>query len=110
MKPPWMNKTGLAKVAAILSTILLISLGLCGINFFAVLSVMGNPEEPRRAASWPMTVLALAGRVELIAIFGSIFALLVVLVISPGRAVTQRLNLNEKPEAQERSGDEDVVG
>jgi hypothetical protein len=36
MNWPWENRTGLAKAVAIFSTILLLSLGLCGANFLAV--------------------------------------------------------------------------
>ncbi|WP_263375680.1 hypothetical protein [Granulicella aggregans] len=110
MKTPWTDKTGLAKLVAILATILLISLGLCGANFFAVLSFMGSPEAPRGVTPWPMKLLEATGRAELIAIFGSTFALLLVLVISSGRAVIQRLNLSEKQKSQGVSSDEDAMG
>jgi hypothetical protein len=36
MKMPWQNRTGLAKAAAVLASALVVSLGLCGMNFAAV--------------------------------------------------------------------------
>ena len=41
MKMPWTNTTGLAKAVAILASGLVICLGLCGLNFVAVVSGVG---------------------------------------------------------------------
>jgi hypothetical protein len=42
MRKPWANKTSLAKTAAILATMALVSLGLCGVNFFTFQSFYGG--------------------------------------------------------------------
>ena len=80
---PWANKTGLAKATAILATVLGVSLGLCGMNFFAVISFAGS--------SWfsgGVTFLAVAGWIELAAIALSFVGLIVVGVMAAVRAVT----------------------
>ena len=40
---PWTNKTGLAKAATILATVLGVSLGLCGLN---IVASTGNAPDP----------------------------------------------------------------
>ena len=74
MKIPWHNKTGLAKATAILSTMLTISLGLCGANFFAFTRFGNTPV-------WSTTLLLYTGYVELFAILGSLLGLIVVLLM-----------------------------
>jgi hypothetical protein len=47
MSLPWTGKTGLAKLATIFATGFLVSLGLCGANFVAVMSgFSGHPVLP----------------------------------------------------------------
>jgi len=69
MKAPWTDKTGLAKLVAILATTLLIALGLCGVNYatFLVSSSKLGPQ---------MTIgLLVTGYIELAAIILSIAGL-----------------------------------
>jgi len=66
----WTGKSGLAKAAAVLATILGISLGLCGLNFIAVLHVQGDS-----------SFLLLTAYMELAGILLGAFGLLIVLVI-----------------------------
>jgi hypothetical protein len=70
MKMPWANKTGLAKAATLFATLLLVSLGLCGVNFAAVIAfvgVAGGPPPPG-TPTWPTTLLTTTGAVELIGV------------------------------------------
>jgi len=42
---PWQDKTGLAKAAAILSTVLTIAAGLCGVNWAVIGRSSGPPSQ-----------------------------------------------------------------
>lgn len=70
MNMPWTNKTGLAKATAFFATLLLVSLGLCGANFFAVISFVGvaGGAPPPGTPTWPATLLTTTGTIELIGI------------------------------------------
>jgi len=70
LRMAWTGKSGLAKAAAVLATILGISLGLCGLNFIAVLHVQGDS-----------SFLLLTAYMELAGILLGAFGLLIVLVI-----------------------------
>ena len=74
MKLPWTNQTGLAKAAAILATILLVSTGLCGANLIAVLTVRNH-----NSLAFGLGITA---EVELFGIAVSILGLSVVGVIT----------------------------
>jgi hypothetical protein len=97
MKMPWQDRTGLAKVTAFLATVLIVSLGLCGTNFFAVIFFvpLGGPgpqpgiPEP---SHWPADVLTTTGAIELIGIAGSLIGLLVVAFITIYRSVVQHFS------------------
>jgi len=56
MKLPWTQQTGLAKAAAILATGLIVSLGLCGLNFALMIPMQGD-NDVLMATGW----LELAG-------------------------------------------------
>jgi hypothetical protein len=77
MRLPWSNRTGLAKAVAILSTVLIVSLGLCGVNFVATVGLVGV-DAPRRSAWSPVQLMIDIGFVELAAIACSFVGLLVV--------------------------------
>jgi hypothetical protein len=88
---PWTNKSGLAKAATILSAVFLLSLGLCGVNFFAVMRYappMGPA--PSKRAVIVGQILSVTAWLELAVMALSGFGLLIVLVIAGGRAF-QRL-------------------
>jgi len=80
MKLPWHKRTGYSKAIAILATILTISLGLCGANFFAVIRFvpLGGPAPAPGTPTWPGTVLSITGWAEIVAICGSILGLAIV--------------------------------
>jgi hypothetical protein len=88
MKTPWTNKTGTAKLVAIFSTSLGIAVGLCGINFFAVIRFVplsgpgrsGSLTAHDRFVDALGTLLTIAGVLELVVIFGSIVALIALAV------------------------------
>ena len=90
MKMPSHGRTGLAQTAAILATVLTISMGLCGANFFAF-ARWGN-YETYRAPWWPSSFLIYAGIVELIAILVSGTGLLIVVFIAPVEWVKARFS------------------
>jgi hypothetical protein len=77
LRLPWQDKTGLAKVAAVLSTVLTIAAGLCGVNWVVIGRSSGPPSQ------WWVTV----GIVEAIVIAVCLLALIVVRLIQ----VIQRL-------------------
>jgi hypothetical protein len=84
MKMPWRDKTGLAKAATVLVMTLLLSLGLCGVNFFAVTGFVGigggnASGGPRQVLTSALTV---AGVLELIGIFASLLGLVLVGMIA----------------------------
>ena len=84
MKMPWQDKTGLAKAATVLVVILLISLGLCGANFVAVLGFVGVNEGGSSGASKQALsgVLTVAGVLELAGIALSLCGLVVVGILA----------------------------
>lgn len=77
MKLPWHNKTGYAKAITILATILVLSIGLCGANFLAVVRFvpLGGPAPRPGTPTWPGTLLSITGWVEIVGILGSIAGL-----------------------------------
>jgi hypothetical protein len=75
MRVPWQGKTGLAKAAVILTTILSIATVTCGINLGLVLGTLYH------SSAWQTPALFVAGQLELLAIGGSLAGLLVVLVM-----------------------------
>jgi hypothetical protein len=79
MKAPWRGKTGLAKAAAILASVLTISLGLCGANFFAFTHAGSIDSTPQGASLG--SLLIYTGYAELFAILGSFLGLIVVLLM-----------------------------
>ena len=90
MKVPWSDKTGTSKLIAIFATGLLISLGLCGLNFFAVIRFVplsgpgpkpGRPYPPQ----WPGRVLSITGVLELVCIAFFAVGLLAVLISRTGK-------------------------
>jgi hypothetical protein len=102
MMAPWTNKTGLAKAAAILTTVALVSLGLCGANFFGVIffvPIGGPGGEP---TPWPAYILGPAGALEIIAIVGSFIGLIVIAMI-----VAWRTLRGHNPEVQGLFGQDD---
>jgi hypothetical protein len=84
---PWRNRTGLAKAAVILATVLSIGTVSCGLNY--ALAMGSNNSN----SSWALPVLIFTGWVELAAMVASVVGLLVVLVIwlaSKGREATRK--------------------
>jgi hypothetical protein len=68
MKMPWAGKSGLAQAAAIFATLTLVSLGLCGANFVAVIGFvpMGGGAAPQGWRNALGGVLTVTGVIELI--------------------------------------------
>lgn len=68
MKTPWMGKTGLAKSATMFAALVLISLGLCGFNFVAVIGFLptGGGASPHSWRDVLGSVLTVTGVLELI--------------------------------------------
>src|SRR3569623_2237023 len=91
MRTPWADKTGLSKQAAILSTVLLVSIGLCGVNFAAVWRYVpiGGSGDPRGSIPWLGNFLIPAGFAELIGIFVSAAGLVVIGGIAVYRSLTR---------------------
>lgn len=77
MNLPWNKKTSYSKAIAILATILTISIGLCGANFFAVIRFvpLAGPAPPPGTPTWPGTLLSITGCAEIVGIIGSIVGL-----------------------------------
>ncbi len=75
MKMPWTNRTGLAKAATILTTILAISTGFCGLNAVATLTMSGYD-----SLDWAGKILAYTGGAELILMVICILGLLLVVI------------------------------
>src|ERR1700761_1291735 len=75
---PWSNKSGLAKATAVLSTIFMISLGLCGMNFITATSLHFN-----KAAG----LLMATGWLELLGMGLSLAGLILVFFIWMGRVI-----------------------
>jgi hypothetical protein len=101
MKMPWTTKTGLAKTATILATILLISLGLCGANFFAVIRFvpLAGPAPPPGTQTWPETLLTITAEIEVAAICLSVCGLVLVALAYSARAMPPR-RTRDKNEVQ----------
>jgi hypothetical protein len=78
MYKPWEGKSELAKWAAVLAAVLGISIGLCGINYVADISV---------SSSLANTILAVTGAIELVGIIGSILGLILVAIIAIARSL-----------------------
>lgn len=70
---PWTGKTGRAKWIAVLATVLVISLGLCGLNFFAVLTFSVGKSQYQMG--WMDNLLGVAAWLELVSIAGSLIGL-----------------------------------
>jgi hypothetical protein len=77
---PWQDATGLAKAAAILSTLLTITAGLCGVNWIIIGRSSGPPSQP-----W----IAL-GIVEAMVLVLSTLALILVRLILAYRDIRER--------------------
>lgn len=75
---PWTNKTGLAKATAILATVLVWSLGLCGINFFGVIFFVPLGGPGGQPTPWPAYIFGPAAYLEVAAIIGSVIGLIIV--------------------------------
>ena len=85
MKAPWIGKTGLAKATAILATVLLVSLGLCGVNFL----VVASSDSPRLGGLRDAISVVFIGTAlaEWAAILLSVAGLVTVAVIAVWRAL-----------------------
>jgi hypothetical protein len=70
---PWRNKTGLAKAAVILTTILSIATVSCELNYSLAMTVMNS--------QWAVGVLLVTAYAELAAMAASAAGLIIVLVI-----------------------------
>lgn len=86
MRMPWSNKVGLAKVVAIVATILLVSLGLCGINFVAAIGLASQGARIV-SAGWLQEFFLIAGLIESVAIVVSAIALVAVFLFREFQAV-----------------------
>jgi hypothetical protein len=82
MKMPWHGKTGLARPTAILATLLLVSSGLCGANYVAVIG-----SQSRQTPGWLGGLLIATGIAELLGIAVGLVGLVCVAVIAIFRAV-----------------------
>lgn len=96
MKTPWRNRTGLAKAAALLATILVIAIGLCGANFFLVISngeIFGPPATTGPKA-WLANVLGITAYIELIVMAICALGLILIALIAASRAIRSRFTHN----------------
>ena len=85
MRLPWKGKTGLAKAAVILTTILSIATVSCGLNYALAMTVMSS--------NWAVGVLLVTAYAELTAMAASTVGLVVVLVMwlaAIGRAALRK--------------------
>jgi hypothetical protein len=73
MRLPWKGKTGLAKAAVILTTILSIATVSCGLNYALAITAMNS--------EWAISVLFVTAYAELAAMAASAAGLVVVLAI-----------------------------
>jgi len=80
---PWKNKTGLAKAAVVLVTILSIATISCGVNWVLVLSTSSVSQ------NWVGYTLLVVGWIESLALAASIVGLFVVFVIWLGSKVRE---------------------
>ena len=81
MPMPWANKTELGKTAAVLASVLGISLGLRGVSFVAGISLYGSGVANERLRN-ANEALMVGGQLEVVAIIGSIVGLIVVGLIA----------------------------
>jgi len=88
MNPPWAGKSGLSKATAILATILGISLGLCGANFVAVMTLVSKSGTAMQGPA--DTFLTVTGITELVGIGVGVVGLLIVAGIAIFRSLTHR--------------------
>jgi hypothetical protein len=82
------KKTGLAKAAACFAALLLISLGLCGMNFFALIK-FGNPTQST-------SLLMVTAWTELVGIIVGLLGLVVIAVVGIAKALVGRLRDSEQ--------------
>ncbi len=99
MKLPWAGKSGLAKSAAFFATLLLVSSGLCGINFFVVLRFVplsggSSLNEP----GWPSALLSVTAFIELVGIAVGVLGLIAAAIVATGIRLRERSGDNEKRE------------
>jgi hypothetical protein len=96
MKMPWHDQTGLAKAAALLATIFVIGIGLCGANFVAVIALvpMGGPSGPMGFRAWVSGTLSITAYLELAAIVLSALGLVVVGLIAIARGIKDHFTHN----------------
>lgn len=89
MKMPWVDKTGLAKTAALLATIFGIGIGLCGANFVAVIMFVpiGGSAGPTGFRGFVSGALGITAWLELAAIVLSALGLVVVGLVTIARAI-----------------------
>jgi len=78
---PWTNRTGLAKATTVLATVLLVSVGLCGVNFVA----MSGGIDLNGLSG----LLIVSAYLEALAIVVSAAGLLIVGIITIVRALTK---------------------
>ena len=78
MKAPWANKTGLAKLISIFSTAFLVTLGLCGVNFVAVVS---NPNDGSNLGEILGKLLWITARLEIFLLIVCFLALLILSIV-----------------------------
>ncbi len=95
MKMPWHNQTGLAKLAAILATVLGIALGLCGANFVAVMKfAVGRPGAPSSISTWVGQGLMVTAYLELALMILSAAGLIVIALVAIIRAIQNQFRHN----------------
>ncbi len=82
MKTPPPERSGLAKAATVLATLLTISIGLCGANFFAFIKFGFVSDPPAGAPMWPTTALMVSGAVEVAAVAASLLGLIIVAILT----------------------------
>jgi hypothetical protein len=92
MRTPWYNKTGLAKLATVFATLLILSLGLCGANFalfrlFA--SIDGGGQVPERVVLATNTLMT-TGFFELLGIATGIGGLLITAALAIGKLLVRK--------------------
>lgn len=96
MKLPWHNQTRLAKWAAILATILLVAVGLCGANFVAVAKFVPlagpAPATPSPLPDWAGGVLIVAAFVEAAVIILSTLGLILIVIFTIARILKKHFS------------------
>ena len=97
----WEGKTGLPKLATIFSTILLISLGLCGVNFFGVIlfvPIGGGAPPPPSWRDLPAYLFGFGAYAELFGIAVGLLGLLCVGWVATWRWISPKLFRTNKSE------------